>query len=206
MPITKSNILTDINDNNNIISYSYYYYKDKQIDIVALKENLKDNINNYINELTYNITNKSKFEYTYTNDNHTITINYYLYYILIDPNYLPIPTGKILFKYTEETEGKPIECGYLSDYFKILKDNFDKSQANENNIIKGNIINFSKNESYCNTILNNIDNLFNYVNQENNTVIEIVLGKVDGYYYDKNCIEVIKNKIEEKLNQNTNNE
>jgi len=196
MPITKSNILTDINNNNNIISYSYYYYKDKQIDIVALKENLKNDINNYINELTYNIEEIESFN----NSNY----HYHLYYILIDPNYLSIPTGKILFKYTKKTEGKPIECGYLSDYFKILKDNFDKSQANEDNIIEGNIINFNKNEIYRNTILNNIDNLFN--SSQDNTVIEIVLGKVDGYYYDKNCIEVIKNKIKEKLNQNTNNE
>jgi len=193
-----SNILTDMN-NGNILSYSYCWYsKDLNNIIVDIKNTISDDVNSFIKELTYNIEDIYKWPKTNTENNSYNSFTYNLYYILIDPNYIPINSNKdsIPINSNEELSGKNIfKDQTIDNYFKNLKTNYN-NYVNKNLDPKNtNVIIFGDNIKT--TIINNIKEII--AKQSNNdNIIEIILPKIDGYYYDKECIDIIKNAINGK--------
>ena len=191
-----SNILTDMN-NGNILSYSYCWYsKDLNDTIVDIKNTISDDVTSFIKELTYNIEDIYKWPKTNTENNSTEnnSFTYNLYYILVDPNYIPINSNEksIPINSTEELSGKNIfKDQTIDNYFKNLKTNYDNYVSKNLDEKNTNIIKFA--DDTKDTISTKISELFD--NKSNNDIIEIILPKIDGYYYNKECIDIIKNTI-----------
>ena len=181
-----SNILTDVN-NGNILSYSYCWYSKELNDtIVDIKNTISDDVTSFIKELTYNIEDIYKWPKTNTENNSTEnSFTYNLYYILVDPNYIPIESGENIFDIKSNVNNT------IDNYFKNLKTNYDNYVSKNLDEKNTNIIKFA--DDTKDTISTKISELFD--NKSNNDIIEIILPKIDGYYYNKECIDIIKNAI-----------